>query len=88
MKFQILLQKEALHELMLRLETIENEVDIDHGMVLLLRYLNIVTQHCANLNNTDQIFLDFTNTYLSYDGDDDENLLILVYSGINNSMGP
>ena len=35
MKCQILLQKKALHELMLWLETIENEEDIDHGMVLL-----------------------------------------------------
>ena len=33
MKCQILLRKKALHELILWLETIENEEDIDRGMV-------------------------------------------------------
>ena len=33
MKCQILHQKKTLHELVLWLETIENEEDIDHGMV-------------------------------------------------------
>ena len=39
MKCQVLLRKKALHELILWLETIENEEDIDHGMVLLFRHL-------------------------------------------------
>ena len=36
------------------LETIENEEDIDHGMILLFHYLHHVTQNCAKLNNTDK----------------------------------
>ena len=33
MKCQMLLQNKALHEMILWLETIENEEDINHGMV-------------------------------------------------------
>ena len=55
-KCQILPRKKALHELILWLETIENEYDIDHGMVSLFCHLHHVTQNRANLNNTDQIF--------------------------------
>ena len=58
MKCQILLQKKALRELMLWLETIKNKEYIDHVMVLLFRYLHHVTQNCANINNTDKNFLD------------------------------
>ena len=57
MKCQILPQKKALHELMLWLETIENEEDIDHEIVLLFHYLHHVTQNCANLTNTEKLFL-------------------------------
>ena len=71
MKCQILLRKKALHELILWLETMENGEDIDHGMVSLLCHLYHVTKTCANLNNTDQIFLDFTNKHLFYDDDYD-----------------
>ena len=53
------------------LETIENEEDIDHGMILLFHYLHHVTQNCANINNTDQIFLDFANKHLFYGDDED-----------------
>ena len=56
MKCQILLRKNLLNELILWLETIENEEDVDHGMVSLFRHLHNVTQNCANLNNTDQNF--------------------------------
>ena len=87
MKCQILLQKKALHELILWLETIENEEDIDHKMVSLFRHLNHVTQNCANINNTDQMFLDFANNNLFYDYDNDEHLPLTVYSGIKPSMG-
>ena len=45
MKCQILPRKKALHELTLWLETIKNEEDIDHIMVLLFRYLHHVTQN-------------------------------------------
>ena len=58
MKIQKLLQKKSLHELILWLETVENEEDIYHVMVSLLRHLHHVTPNCANLNNTDQIFPD------------------------------
>ena len=57
MKCQILLQNKALHEVMLWLETIENEGDIDHEIVLLFHYLHHVTQNCANLTNTEKLFL-------------------------------
>ena len=57
MKCQILHQNKALHELILWIKTIENEEDIDHEIVSLLRHLHHVTQNCANLNNNDQIFL-------------------------------
>ena len=70
------------------LETIENEEDIDHGMVSLFRHLHHVTQNYANLNNTDQIFLCFANKHIFYDDDDDDHLPIPVYSGIKPSMGP
>ena len=86
-KCQILLQKKASHELKLWLESIENEEYIDHGMVKLFRHLHNVTQNCSNLNNTDQIFLDFSNKHLFYDDNDDEHLPISVYSGIKISMG-
>ena len=56
-------------------------------MVLLLFHLHHVTQNCANLNNTDQIFFDFSNKHLFYDDEDDEHLPILVYSRIKPSMG-
>ena len=66
--------------------SIENEQYIDHGKVSLFRHLHHVTQNCANLNNTDQNFSPFTNKHLFYDNDDDEHLLIPVYSGIKPSM--
>ena len=87
MKCQILLQNKALHELILWLETIENEEDIDHIMFSLLRHLHHVTQNCANLNNTDQILPDFVNKHLFYNDDNDGHLPIPVYSGIKPSMG-
>ena len=88
MKCQILLQNKALHELILWLETIKNEEDIDHVMVSLFCHLYHVTQNFSNLNNTDQIFLDFTNKHLFYDDDNDDDLPIPVYSGIKTSMRP
>ena len=88
MKCQILPQKKALYELILWLETIENEEDIDRLIVSLFCHLHLVTNNCANLNNTDQNFLDFANKHLFYDDDDDEHLPILLYSGIKPSMGP
>ena len=84
----ILIQKKALNELILWLETIENEGYIYHGMVSLFHHLHHVTQNCANLNNTHQIFLDFANKHLFYDDYDYENLPILVYSDIKPYMGP
>ena len=69
------------------LETIENEENIDHRMVSLFRHLHNVTQNCANINNTDQIFLDFSKKHLFYDDDDDGHLPIPVYSGIKPSTG-
>ena len=56
-------------------------------MVSLFRHLHNVTQNCANINNTDQNFLDFSNKYLFYDHDNDDHLPIPVYSGIKPSMG-
>ena len=79
--------KEVLQELILCLETIKNEEDIDHGMVSLLRHLHHATQNCANLNKTDQNFLDFSNKYLFFDDDNDEHLAIPVYSCIKPYMG-
>ena len=87
MEGQIVPQKKALYELMLWLETIENKEHIDHGMVLLFRYLQHVIPNCANLNNTDKVFFGFANKHLFYDDDDDEHLPIPVYSGIKLSMG-
>ena len=57
-------------------------------MVSLFRYLYYVTQICANLINTDQIFPDFANKHLFYDDDNDEHLLIPVYSAIKHYMRP
>ena len=57
-------------------------------MVSLFRQLHHVTQKCANIDNTDQIFLDFSNKHLFYDDDDDEYLPIPVYSGIKPSTVP
>ena len=45
MKCQILIRKKVLNELILWLETIENEEDIDHGMVSLFHHLHHVTQN-------------------------------------------
>ena len=73
---------------MLWLETVENEEDINHGMVSLFPHLHNVTQNYANLNNTDQISPDFAKKQLIYDDDNDEHLPIPVYSGIKPSMGP
>ena len=87
MKFQILLQNKALHEPILWLETVENEEDIDHKMVLLFRHLHHVTPNCANLNNNYQIFLDFVNKHIYYDDEKNEHLNVPVYSGIKPSMG-
>ena len=70
------------------LESIENEEYIDHGMVKLFRHLHNVTQNCANLNNINQIYLDFTNKHLFYDNDDNAHLNTPVYSGIKTSIGP
>ena len=69
-------------------ETIENEEYIDHGIVSLFLHLHHVTPNFANLNNNDQILLDFTNKHLIYDDDDDEHLPIPVYSVIKPSMVP
>ena len=88
MKYQLLIRKKALHELILWLEIIENEGDIDHGMVSLFRHLYHVTQNCANLNNTDQIFLHLAKKHIFYYDDEYEHLPIPVYSGIKHSMGP
>ena len=55
-------------------------------MVSLFYHLHHVTQNCANLNNTDQMFPSFANNHLFYDDDDDENLPVPVYSGIKPSM--
>ena len=88
MKCRIFLQKKALNELVLWLETIENEEDIYHRMVSLFFHLYHVTQSFENLNNTEQIFLDFASKHLFYENDDDEHLPIPVYSGIKPSMGP
>ena len=79
--------KKALHELILWLDTLENEEDIDHGMVSLFHHLHHVTQNCANLNNTNKNFPDFTNKHLFYENGNDEHLTILVYSVIKPSMG-
>ena len=57
-------------------------------MVSLFRHLHNITKNCANLNNTDQNFPDFSNKHLFYDDEDDNNLTIPVYSGIKPSMGP
>ena len=80
--------KKALYELILWSETIENEEEIDHGMVSLFRHLYHVTQNCANINNTDQILLDFSNKHLFYDDENYEHLPIPVYSSIKPSTGP
>ena len=56
-------------------------------MVSLFRHLHHVTQNCANINNTDHIFLDISNRHIFYNDDDDEHLPIPVYSGIKPSMG-
>ena len=74
MKCQRLLQKQSLHELILWLLTIENEEDIDHRMVSVFRHL-----HHVNINNTDQILLDFSNKHLFYDNGNNEHLPIPVY---------
>ena len=87
MKCQILIQMKALHELILWLETTENEEYIDHGMVLSFRHLHYVTKNCANINNTDQISLGFTSKHMFYYYDKNEHLPIPVYSGIKPSMG-
>ena len=57
-------------------------------MVSLFSRLHHVTQNCANFNDTDWNFLDFTNKHLFYDDDDKEHLPIMVYSGIKPSMEP
>ena len=67
---------------------IYNEEDIDHGIVSLFRNLHHVKKNCANINNTDQILLEFANKHLLYDDDDDEHLPIPLYSGIKPSMWP
>ena len=64
MKRQILLRKKALRELILWLEMIENEEDIDHGIVSLFLHLHHVAQNFANINNTDQTFLDLEKKYI------------------------
>ena len=87
MKCQIWFWKKALHGLILWLEKIEDEEEIDHGMVSLLFHLQHITQNFSNLNNTDQIFPDFAKNHLFYD-DNDEHLPIPVYSVIKTSMGP
>ena len=74
MKCQILLRKKALHELKLRLETIGNEGYIDHQIVSIFCNLHHITQNYANLNNTDQSLLDFTNKNPYYDDDNDKHL--------------
>ena len=56
-------------------------------MVSSFRHLHHVTQICANLNDADQIFPDFSNKHIFYDDDHNDHLLIPVYSGIKPSMG-
>ena len=63
--------KKVLHELILWLETIENEEDIYHGMVSLFLHLHHNTQNCANINNTNQTLLDFENEHIFYYDEDD-----------------
>ena len=87
MNCEILLKNKALHQLILLLETIENEEDVDRGMVSLFCHLHHVTPNFLNLNNSDQMFLYFTNKDTFYDNDDDEHLPIPLYSGIKTSMG-
>ena len=77
-----------MHELILWIETIENEEYIDHEMVSLFRHLHSVTKNCANINNTDQNFPGFSNRHIFYDNYNDEHLPILVYSVIKPSIGP
>ena len=57
-------------------------------MVSIFGHSHHVTQNCANLNNTDQIFPDFVNKHLFYDDEDYDHLPNPVYSGIKPSMGP
>ena len=57
-------------------------------MVSLFCHLYYVTQNCANLNITDQVFLYIENKHLFYDDDDDDHLTILVYLSIKNSICP
>ena len=57
-------------------------------MFSLFCYSHHVTFIFANLNNTDQNFLDFVIKYLYKYDVDDENLSIPVYSCIKPSMGP
>ena len=86
MKCPILILKKSLRELVLWLETIENEEDIDHGMVSLFQNLHYATLNCANLNNTDQIFPDFANKHVFYDDDNNYHLNFPLYSCIKHSM--
>ena len=57
-------------------------------MVSIFCRLYHVTQNCANLNDTDQNFLDFANKHLFYDDNNDQYSPIPVYPGIKHSMGP
>ena len=78
-KCQILLWKNALHELILCIKTIKNEEYIDHGMVSLFSHLHYVPQTLANLNNTDQNLPDFASKNL-FNGDNNyDHLPIPVY---------
>ena len=86
-KCQILLLEKTFHELIFWIKMIENEEDIAHAMVSILCHLHDVTKICANINNTDQNFLEISNKNLFYDDDDDKHLPIPVYSVIKPSMG-
>ena len=68
------------------LEKKENEENIDNRMVSLFRYLHHVTNNCANINNTDQIFHDFANKHLLFDDVNYEHLPIPVYLCIKPSV--
>ena len=56
-------------------------------MVSLFRHLHHVTQNCASINNTDQIFPNFSKKHLFYNYDNDEHLPIPLHSGIKPSVG-
>ena len=57
-------------------------------MISFFRHLHHVTQNYADLNNTDQNLLGFSNKHIFYDNDNNDHLPNPVYSGIKPFMGP